>query len=47
MNWLVITSAIGLLLYFPFSELEQNLKTIEMNNGETLQPDSIEDDEEG
>jgi hypothetical protein len=28
MNWLVITSVIGLLLYFPFSELEQNLKTI-------------------
>jgi O-antigen ligase len=28
MNWLVITSVIGLLLYFPFSALEQNLKTI-------------------
>jgi O-antigen ligase len=28
MHWLFITSIIGLLLYFPFSELEQKLKTI-------------------
>ena len=28
MNWIVITSIIGLLLYFPLIELEQKLKTI-------------------
>jgi O-antigen ligase len=28
MHWIAITSIIGLLLYFPFNELEQELKTI-------------------
>lgn len=28
MNWLLISAVIGLLLYFPFSALEQDLKTI-------------------
>lgn len=28
MHWIAITSVIGLLLYFPFAEMEQKLKTI-------------------